>query len=95
MMRTITAVGTVTADGKLVVPVPEDIPQGSHEVIVILEERIPSHEAAENQAGSEEFLVYDLGPWPERLSLRREDLYDDRIITGTDGTSCYQWKAGT
>ena len=24
-----------------------------------------------------EFLVLDLGPWPEGLSLRREDMYDD------------------
>lgn len=77
MTRTITAIGTVTSDGKLVIPVPADIPQGSHEVVVILEEQMPANEIADNQTRDEGLPVHDLGPWPEQLSLSRKDLYDD------------------
>jgi hypothetical protein len=40
-----------------------------------LRQRTPSKKAAEQEPL--DFPVDDLGPWPEGLSLRREDMYGD------------------
>ena len=41
-----------------------------------LKQRARLHKAA-TSSESLDFPVDDLGPWPERLSLRREDMYGD------------------
>lgn len=73
-MRVIDAALTVTEKGKGVVTLPPDIEPGEHKVTITIEDEpaIPTQKYKPI-----EFLVLDLGPWPEGLSLRREDMYDD------------------
>ena len=47
---------------------------GEHEVVVVLEER---KEDGARRSILEGFPTYDLGPWPEGLTLRREEIYGD------------------
>lgn len=70
-MKTIETRGTVTPDGQLSVRVPVDIPPGEHRVVVVVDEQPAAREALP------EFPVLDLVPWPDDLSLRRADMYDD------------------
>ena len=74
-MVTIRANATISPDGKLTVEtvqVPGDIPPGNHEVVIQIGKRHTRKKKAPI-----EFLVIDAGPWPESLSLRREDMYDE------------------
>jgi hypothetical protein len=72
-MRTIETTANVSEDGTLTIPVPPDVAPGLHRVVVVLEEAGP--EGRETELGN--FPVRDYGPWPENLSLRREDMYDE------------------
>jgi hypothetical protein len=72
-MRTIETTATVTEDRKLIVPVPPDVAPGAHRVVVVIEEA----PATEPKRPKFQFPVIDVGPWPEGLSLRREDMYGD------------------
>ena len=76
-MRTIKTTATVTTEGTLVIPVPPDIVAGPHQVVVVIEESMPAESGIDELNGGEPLPVHDLGPWPQGLSLRREDLYDD------------------
>lgn len=69
-MRVIETRGTVRPDGTLVAEVPSDVAPGERRVVLVLEEAAP---AAAGDAL--DLPLHDLGPWPEGLSLRREDLY--------------------
>lgn len=72
-MRTIETTATVEPGGILTVRVPPDVPEGDHHVVIVIEEQpLP-----DQSAGLDDFPVLDVGPWPEGLSLRREDVYDD------------------
>ncbi len=73
-MRTIDAELKVIEKGKGVVTLPPDIEPREHKVtITINDEPAPDN----GKQKPIEFLMLDLGPWPEGLSLRREDMYDD------------------
>ena len=72
-MRTIETTATVTNDGKMIVQIPPDIPEGEHRVVVVIEEQ-PIKKETQSLA---DFPVRDYGPWPANLSLRREDMYDE------------------
>lgn len=72
-MRTIETTAIVTEDGKLTMQAPPDIAPGEHRVVVVIEE---SSGARRNRLPLD-FPVHDSGPWPDGLSLRREDMYDD------------------
>ena len=72
-MRTIETTATVGPDGTLTARVPSDVPPGRHRVVVVIEEE-PAKAA---QREPFDFPVDDVGPWPEGLSLRREDMYED------------------
>ena len=73
-MKTIETHATVTADRKLTVQVPEGISPGEHRVVVVIEEEpLPAITRPPLN-----FPVDHYGPWPAKLSLRREDLYCDR-----------------
>lgn len=74
-MRTVEAEGIVTPDGHLSVRVPPDIAPGQHRVVVVIEEQ-PTPSTREKLP---ELAVFHVGAWPENLSLRREDMYDDRV----------------
>lgn len=71
-MRTIETVATIV-DGKMTVQVPPDLPSGEHRVVVMIEE----HPRNKEQQQPLDFPVDNWGPWPEGLSLRREDMYDE------------------
>jgi hypothetical protein len=75
MMRTIETTATVNEDGTLVVAVPPDVRPGRHRVVVVIEET--NGRTATEERPPFDFPVHDSGPWPEGLSLRREDMYDD------------------
>jgi hypothetical protein len=73
-MRTIETMAVIEPNGKLTLQLPPDIPPGQHRVVVVIEEQ-PILE----KRPPLDFPVIDVGPWPENLSLRREDLYDDEF----------------
>jgi hypothetical protein len=72
-MVTITATGIVTEDGKLTIQVPANVTPGEHQVVVVIDEQLLVNE----ERPPLDFPVHDVGPWPENLSLRREDMYDE------------------
>jgi hypothetical protein len=76
-MRTIEATALVGADGKLVVPVPPDIPPGEHRVVVVIE----APPAPPPKREPMKFSTYDVGIVDPNFTYRREDLYGD----GDDG----------
>jgi hypothetical protein len=71
-MKTIETTATVSPDHTLIVRVPEDVQPGEHRVVVVIGDA-PTREPLPPL----DLPVHDLGPWPESLSLRREDMYDD------------------
>jgi hypothetical protein len=55
---------------------PAGVPPGEHEVTIIV--TLPPTEQRHREPFDVDGLpTHDLGPWPEGLSLRREDLYDE------------------
>lgn len=72
-MLTIETEAVITAEGRLTLEVPPGIPPGRHRVVVVIEEQ----PLAADKGSLADFPVDDVGPWPENLSLRREDMYDD------------------
>jgi hypothetical protein len=72
-MRTIETTAVIEPNGKLILQLPSDIPPGQHRVVVVIEEQPILKKPPL------EFPVIDVGAWPENLSLRREDLYDDEF----------------
>ncbi|HXG91086.1 MAG TPA: hypothetical protein VNN73_01800 [Blastocatellia bacterium] len=72
-MKTIETTATVTEDGKLIAQVNGDISPGEHRVVVVIDEQ----PVRKQERPPLNFPVDYYGPWPENLSLRREDMYDD------------------
>ena len=79
-MQTIETVVTVTEEGHLTGVVPPEVAPGTHRVTLIIEEQPTTTQPAQpttRVSAPGEFPVFDLGSWPEDLSLRREDMYED------------------
>jgi len=56
---------------------PDDVPPGDHEALITLGPAA-KHRATKAKSFRVAALpTIDLGPWPKRLSLRREDIYSD------------------
>jgi hypothetical protein len=72
MMKTIETTATIAEDGTLTIHLPPDIPRGIRRVVLVIDDQ----PVVEVQPKSADFPVIDVGPWPENLSLRREDMYD-------------------
>jgi hypothetical protein len=72
-MKTIEFIATVTSDGTVQIRL-EDIPPGEYRAVLVLEDQPVTSPV---QRPLLQFPVDDLGPWPEGLSLRREDMYGD------------------
>jgi hypothetical protein len=72
-MRAIETTAIITEDGKLIAEVPPDVGPGHHRVVIVVEQE----QTAAGPDDLSDFPVHDSGPWPEGLSLRREDMYDD------------------
>ncbi|MBW4688854.1 MAG: hypothetical protein KME40_28145 [Komarekiella atlantica HA4396-MV6] len=77
-MKSIETIATVTKDGKITAQLPLDIPEGEHQVVIVIDEK-PLLEKAQRKEKRPplNFPVDNYGSWPENLSLRREDMYGD------------------
>ena len=71
-MKTIETTGFVGTSGNLHLEVPTGLVSGTHRVVVIIDESIEP----EPERPPLNLPVHDV-PWPEGLSLRREDMYGD------------------
>ncbi len=69
-MKTIETVAKVDNNGILTAQVPPEIPPGEHKVVLVVEISQP-----EKKRPPLDFPVHRVRPWPEGLSLRREDFY--------------------
>ena len=72
-MITIETTATIEPDGKLIIQLPPDIAPGEHHIVLVIDEQ-PFIKPTRPPL---DFPVIDVGDWPEGLSLRREDLYDE------------------
>jgi hypothetical protein len=66
----------VNADHSISGVAPPEVPPGEHEVTIVVAMK-PVRQVAPKQFDVDRLPVVDLGPWPEGISLRREDLYGD------------------
>jgi hypothetical protein len=71
-IRTRIHVGT---DHRITGTAPADVPPGDHEATITVV-TAPVRRRSEKPFDVNALPSMDLGPWPEGLSLRREDLYD-------------------
>ena len=71
-MKTIETTAVIGEDRILQVQLPQDVTPGRHHVAVVIDE--PS---APTSKTLDDFPTIDVGPWPDGLSLRREDMYGD------------------
>jgi hypothetical protein len=55
---------------------PAEVPAGEHEVTITLADR-SAQEHTGRPLNPTDLPRHDLGPWPDGLSLRREDIYGD------------------
>jgi hypothetical protein len=82
-MRTIETNGMVDERGNLVIPMPDDIPQGEHRVVIVIDvpEQDTSHPQSEMLETEKkwpppQFKVFNAGMVDLSHTLRREELYD-------------------
>jgi hypothetical protein len=71
-MRTVTATAMVRPDHTLVVPVPDDVPAGECQVVVILQET-----GSGSAPVGVRFRPHPTGPIDPQTTYRREDVYGD------------------
>ena len=57
---------------------PDAVPIGEHDVTIMVTDR-PTVEPAVRPLEPGDLPRHDLGPWPEGLSLRREDMYSAKL----------------
>jgi len=68
-MKTVKLEVDIPANRELRVVLPDDVPAGRSTVTLLID--------SAGQRPPLELPVHDFGPWPDHLSLRREDLYGD------------------
>jgi hypothetical protein len=83
-MLAVTIAAKVDENGTVILKVPPQVSPGLHKMVIVIEEAELAEWTNGTQNGEsiehdEGFVLPlgDVGPWPENLSLRREDLYDD------------------
>ncbi|WP_375479318.1 hypothetical protein [uncultured Nostoc sp.] len=75
-MKTIETIATVTKDGKITAQLPLDIPEGEHQVVIVIDEKPLTKEAERKEKKAPlKFSAYPVGLVSESLTFRREDLY--------------------
>ncbi|MCC5653843.1 hypothetical protein LC609_29500 [Nostoc sp. XA013] len=75
-MKTIETIATVTKDGKITAQLPLDIPEGEHQVIIVIDEKLLTEETENKEKKAPlKFSAYPVGLVSESLTFRREDLY--------------------
>ena len=72
-MKTIETTGIAGTSGWLMIQVPAGLIPGRHHVVIVVDEAL----APEPELPPLNLPAHDVGPWPEGLSLRREDMYGD------------------
>ena len=55
---------------------PDGVPPGEHEVTIAVADRVAPM-ATDRLPEDSDLPRHDLGPWPDALGLRREDIYGD------------------
>jgi hypothetical protein len=73
-MKTIETTIEVDVGHRATIQLPADISPGVHPVVMVIDEQTVARPASRSLT---DFPVIDVGPWPEGLSLRREDMYGD------------------
>lgn len=77
-MKAIETIATVTADGKITVQLPPDIPAGEHQVVVVIDEKLLVEKSQKKEKRQPlKFSAYPIGLVSESVTFRREDLYAD------------------
>lgn len=83
-MLALTIAARVDENGIVTLQVPPQVSPGYHKMIVVIEETSLIEKTSDLQGSglTEQEITgvlptYNVGPWPENFSLRREDLYDD------------------
>jgi hypothetical protein len=66
----------VDADHKISGVAPPGVPPGEHEITITVAPP-PARQPPSKPFDVNDLPTVDLGPWPEGLSLRREDIYGD------------------
>ena len=66
----------VNADHTISEIAPPDVPPGEHDITIPVTAPL-AKQPSKKPFDVNDLPVVDLGPWPEGLSLRREDLYDE------------------
>ena len=82
VMTTVETVAVVCPNNTLTIQLPSGISPGPHRVVLVIEQEaselsVAKTPAANTSSSEWPFPVIDVGPWPEGLSLRREDMYGD------------------
>lgn len=70
-MRTLQVDVTVSSEGTVTIPVSPEIEPGSKVGVFLVVRDTPNSQSAEPL----DLPAHDFGPWPDGLSLRREDMY--------------------
>ena len=73
-MRALTATATVRPDHLLTVQVPADIPPGTHQVVVVLQDAAPTTTRGNFLA---DWPAHDVGLVDPQMTFRREYIYCD------------------
>jgi hypothetical protein len=71
-MPVVTARIRVDADGTISGKAPQGVPPGEYEAPIDVAERPPRRTRKRL-----DLPLHDCGPWPERFTVRREEIYDD------------------
>jgi len=66
----------VAPDHRITGMAPDAVPPGEHEVTVTVA-LAPARQSARRPFDVAALPVVDLGPWPEGVTLRREEIYGD------------------
>jgi hypothetical protein len=64
----------VGTDHRISGTAPDEVPPGEHDVIINVQ---ASSASADRALEDKDLPRHDLGPWPDRLTLRREEIYGD------------------
>ena len=75
VMKTIETTITVLPDGSIHIPPRLDLPTGEHRAVLVVDQNGDTSKSSTRQRIN--IPIDDVGPWPEKLTLRREDMYDD------------------
>ena len=71
-MKTIQTRAVVGPEHTITLQLPDEIEPGAYQVTLVIDDR-----PVAVKSDFSDFPVIDVGPWPEGLSLRREDMYGD------------------